>query len=82
MLLVCFSNCGVSIMTGDGNRRLDDANYALDVLCRCLVDRDDARKKKIMPVPLKEHGDEPVLVSQVNNMAATFCNVLHMLILP
>lgn len=46
----------------DASRRPEDANYTVDVLTRCKVDKDIMGKKSIKIVPLRDPG-EPVVVS-------------------
>ncbi|KAJ4966181.1 hypothetical protein NE237_018030 [Protea cynaroides] len=46
----------------DANRKPEDANYTLDVLTKCVVNKDGVSKKSIRIVPLKEFG-EPTVIS-------------------
>ncbi|XP_057976386.1 DExH-box ATP-dependent RNA helicase DExH9 isoform X2 [Malania oleifera] len=46
----------------DMSRKPEDANYTVDVLTRCSVNRDGVAKKTIKIIPLKESG-EPIVVS-------------------
>ncbi|KAJ4959313.1 hypothetical protein NE237_026424 [Protea cynaroides] len=46
----------------DANRKPEDANYTLDVLTKCVVNKDGVSKKSIRIVPLKEIG-EPIVIS-------------------
>lgn len=46
----------------DASRKPEDAKYAVDVLTRCEVIKNDVGKKIIKIVPFKRHG-EPVVVS-------------------
>lgn len=45
-----------------GNTKPEDSNYKVDILTRCVVNRDGVAKKSINFVPLKEPG-EPAVVS-------------------
>ncbi|GLT34116.1 hypothetical protein SLA2020_086570 [Shorea laevis] len=51
-----------SIHDDDASIRPENANYALNVLTRCVVTKDGVSKKTIKILPLKEHG-EPLVVS-------------------
>ncbi|GLT90720.1 hypothetical protein SLE2022_086390 [Rubroshorea leprosula] len=51
-----------SIHDDDASIRPENANYALNVLTRCVVSKDGVSKKTIKILPLKEHG-EPLIVS-------------------
>ncbi|KAL5539944.1 hypothetical protein UlMin_037217 [Ulmus minor] len=57
----------------DANRKPEDSNYKVDVVTRCVVQRDGVGKKTVKLVPLKEHG-EPVVVSlslsQINSISS------------
>lgn len=57
----------------DANRKPEDANYTVDILTRCAVQKDEVAKKTIKIVPLKEPG-EPVVVSvpisQINSLSS------------
>ncbi|GKV52707.1 hypothetical protein SLEP1_g59278, partial [Rubroshorea leprosula] len=46
----------------DASIRPENANYALNVLTRCVVSKDGVSKKTIKILSLKEHG-EPLIVS-------------------
>ncbi|KAK1313776.1 hypothetical protein QJS10_CPA06g01481 [Acorus calamus] len=46
----------------DVAKRPEDASYTIDVLTRCVVNKDGGTKKTIKIVPLKAHGD-PIVVS-------------------
>ncbi|XP_077211328.1 RNA helicase, ATP-dependent, SK12/DOB1 protein [Tasmannia lanceolata] len=46
----------------DATRKPEDANYTVDVLTRCSVNKDEVAKKSIKIVPLREPG-EPVVIS-------------------
>ncbi|XP_047341316.1 DExH-box ATP-dependent RNA helicase DExH9 [Impatiens glandulifera] len=51
-----------SISEDDGNRKPEDANYTVDILTRCFVHKDEAKKKTITIIPFKAPG-EAVVVS-------------------
>ncbi|KAL6012016.1 Exosome RNA helicase MTR4 [Asimina triloba] len=53
---------GVADDSDEASRRPEDANYTIDVLTRCMVDKDAVGKKSIKIVPLREPG-EPIVVS-------------------
>lgn len=44
------------------SRKPEDSKYTVDVLTRCIVNRDGVAKKNIKIVPLKDPG-EPLVVS-------------------
>ncbi|KAK1266748.1 hypothetical protein QJS04_geneDACA015568 [Acorus gramineus] len=46
----------------DAAKRPEDASYTIDVLTRCVVNKDGGTRKMIKIVPLKAHGD-PIVVS-------------------
>ncbi|XP_058070459.1 DExH-box ATP-dependent RNA helicase DExH9 [Magnolia sinica] len=50
------------LVEDDASRKPEDANYTVDVLTRCVVDKDTVGRKSIKIVPLREPG-EPVVVS-------------------
>ncbi|KAG5525730.1 hypothetical protein RHGRI_032126 [Rhododendron griersonianum] len=62
----------------DANRKLEDANYTVDVLTRCAVRRDEVGKKTIKIVPLKEPG-EPAVVSVPISQAKSLMLSCHSL---
>ncbi|XP_073012536.1 DExH-box ATP-dependent RNA helicase DExH9 [Typha latifolia] len=55
------------------DKRLEEANYAVDVLTRCSVNKEVGVKKSMKIVPLNERG-EPVVISvpltQVDNLSS------------
>ncbi|KAK9164500.1 hypothetical protein Syun_005402 [Stephania yunnanensis] len=46
----------------DDDNKIEEANYTVDVLTRCVVSKDAVGNKSMQIVPLKDHG-EPVVVS-------------------
>ncbi|KAK9165148.1 hypothetical protein Scep_000339 [Stephania cephalantha] len=46
----------------DDDNKIEEANYTVDVLTRCVVSKDAVGNKSMQIVPLKYHG-EPVVVS-------------------
>ena len=44
------------------DKRHEDSNYTVNVLTRCVVNKEMGAKKSMKIVPLNEHG-EPVVVS-------------------
>ncbi|XP_072969929.1 DExH-box ATP-dependent RNA helicase DExH9 [Typha angustifolia] len=55
------------------DKRLEEANYAVDILTRCSVNKEVGMKKSMKIVPLNERG-EPVVISvpltQVDNLSS------------
>lgn len=58
---LCFLSCEV-YGADDASRKPEDSSYTVDVLTRCVVNRDKIAKRTVKIVPLKEPG-EPVVVS-------------------
>ncbi|XP_043722234.1 DExH-box ATP-dependent RNA helicase DExH9-like [Telopea speciosissima] len=50
------------ISEDDVNRKPEDANYKVEVLARCMVNKEGVSKKSIRIVPLKDSG-EPIVIS-------------------
>lgn len=46
----------------DANKKTEDADYTIDVLTRCIVQKDEVGRKTIKIVRLKDAG-EPAVVS-------------------
>ncbi|KAF3439318.1 hypothetical protein FNV43_RR17595 [Rhamnella rubrinervis] len=57
----------------DASKKPEDSNYTVDVLTRCLVNKDGIAKKTVKIVPLNQPG-EPVVVSvsfsQINSLSS------------
>lgn len=61
----------------DASSRPEDSNFTVDILTRCVVNRDGVAKKTVRIVPLKEPG-EPVVVSL--SLSQVKCVVLFVVI--
>jgi len=57
---LCHSSTDLSLDLSD--KRPEDSNYTVNVLTRCVVNKEMGAKKSMKIVPLNEHG-EPLVVS-------------------
>lgn len=61
--LFCFSFLSFRLYgADDASRKPEDSDFTVDVLTRCVVNRDGIGKRTVKIVPLKELG-EPLVVS-------------------
>nr|XP_016479404.1 PREDICTED: DExH-box ATP-dependent RNA helicase DExH9-like [Nicotiana tabacum] len=57
----------------DVNKKPEDANYTVDVLTRCIMQKDDVGRKTIKIVPLKNAGEPAVVslpLSQIDSLSS------------
>ncbi|XP_059313490.1 DExH-box ATP-dependent RNA helicase DExH9 [Lycium ferocissimum] len=57
----------------DANKKPEDANYTLDVLTRCIVQKDEVGRKTIKVVQLKDTGEPAVVslpLSQIDSLSS------------
>ncbi|XP_024023551.1 DExH-box ATP-dependent RNA helicase DExH9 [Morus notabilis] len=57
----------------DASRKPEDSSYTVDVLTRCVVNRDRIAKRTVKIVPLKEPGEHVVVslsLSQINSLSS------------
>ncbi|XP_009590222.1 DExH-box ATP-dependent RNA helicase DExH9-like isoform X1 [Nicotiana tomentosiformis] len=57
----------------DANKKPEDANYTIDVLTRCIVQKDEVGRKTIKIVPLKNAGEPAVVslpLSQIDSLSS------------
>lgn len=60
----------------DASRRPEDSNFKVDILTRCVVNRDGVGKKTVRVLPLKEPGKAAVVslsLSQVKCLVLFCC---------
>ncbi|XP_027161319.1 DExH-box ATP-dependent RNA helicase DExH9 isoform X2 [Coffea eugenioides] len=57
----------------DTNKKPEDASYTVDILTRCTVHKDEAGKRTISIVPLKDPGEPAVVslpISQIDSLSS------------
>ncbi|CAN1186158.1 DExH-box ATP-dependent RNA helicase DExH9 [Linum perenne] len=62
-----------SISEDDANKKPEHASYTVDVLTRCLVNKDGVAKKTIKAIPLRESGEALVIsvpISQIISLSS------------
>ncbi|GAB2212831.1 hypothetical protein Drorol1_Dr00020827 [Drosera rotundifolia] len=60
---------------GDASKKPEDADYTVDVLTKCVVDRDNRVKRSTKIVPLEEHG-QPAVVSVPLSQLYNFSGIM------